>query len=505
MGALTLKSFPFILRGWDIKNYDSIDPTDSFGQETKVYINKNHVIKIEPQFSNNSSYTWLTDKGRQFFDSIFGEMSENNTQLEHLPVKTTNRTFYTFDIFNFKSTNRHFSSFLLLVCDAPDFWKLKLQDPTPTSYYLIHIGVFLMLLALLGFLLQGKIFKNFSKKSKLLLLLISSIISLYFGYYVLATYIFVGAVFLYIGLEKLKFGKQELKLENHKIDCEVLPDIFELKYYHIIFIILTLTIIFFFNVLISAFYFTFIVLGYMSAVLKLNIYDAIPKKLYLYLKNHKKDLNTIKYHWSTNFFFLKIFNRLTLVSLPLGVFVLALALPFHIDNDPVLLLNLYEICIISCITFIVSFLTDIYIILFGNSSVLQKFGGFCYKCAVYGTLGLSGGHPTEKQFLHNSFDKLGFKWQPTLFTNIPRVLAGLPIVNDYDQFWGDHLIQKYLPEITQEQYTSKYNNIVTQIDSVKANRVLIENWDTVSKNATKQELNRVSLGTGYMSNIANRR
>jgi NADH dehydrogenase/NADH:ubiquinone oxidoreductase subunit G len=118
MGALTLKSFPFILRGWDIKNYDSIDPTDSFGQDTKVYINKNHVIKIEPQFSNNSSYTWLTDKGRQFFDSIFGEASEKNTELNHLPVKTTkqwealfqtiNRTFYTFDICNFKSANKHF-------------------------------------------------------------------------------------------------------------------------------------------------------------------------------------------------------------------------------------------------------------------------------------------------------------------------------------------------------------------------------------------------------------
>lgn len=118
MGALTLKSFPFILRNWDVINYDSLDPTDAFGQETKVYINKNQVIKIEPQFSNNSSYEWLTDKGRQFFDGIFGEMSEKNTQLNSLPVKTTkqwealfktiNRTFYTFDICNFKNANKQF-------------------------------------------------------------------------------------------------------------------------------------------------------------------------------------------------------------------------------------------------------------------------------------------------------------------------------------------------------------------------------------------------------------
>lgn len=118
MGALTLKSFPFILRGWDIKNYDSIDPTDSFGQETKVYINKNQVIKIEPQFSNNNSYQWLTDKGRHFFDGIFGEVTEKNTQLGNLPVKTAkqweslfktiDKTFYTFDICNFKNANKHF-------------------------------------------------------------------------------------------------------------------------------------------------------------------------------------------------------------------------------------------------------------------------------------------------------------------------------------------------------------------------------------------------------------
>ena len=73
MGALTLKSFSFVLRSWNVRSYDSIDPTDSFGQETKVYIQKNQVIKIEPQFANNTLSPWLTDKGRQFFDSIFGK------------------------------------------------------------------------------------------------------------------------------------------------------------------------------------------------------------------------------------------------------------------------------------------------------------------------------------------------------------------------------------------------------------------------------------------------
>jgi len=118
---------------------------------------------------------------------------------------------------------------------------------------------------------------------------------------VLWAYLFVGAIFWYIGLEKLKFNKKKLELENYKINSEVLPSIFVLKYCHVIFIILTLTIVFFFNVFIGAFYFIFIILGIVCGFLKLNIYKAIPKELYLYLKDCRKDLNTIKYHWGLIF------------------------------------------------------------------------------------------------------------------------------------------------------------------------------------------------------------
>ena len=126
VGALTLKSFPFSLRKWDTVNYNSIDPTDSFGQATKVYVNKNQIIKIEPQFSNNSSYTWLTDKGRLFFDSIFGETFEKNSNLDNFPTKTTKqwkilfktvtKNFYTFNICNFKNSNKYY--FLIIFENA---------------------------------------------------------------------------------------------------------------------------------------------------------------------------------------------------------------------------------------------------------------------------------------------------------------------------------------------------------------------------------------------------
>nr|UDP55433.1 NADH dehydrogenase subunit 11b [Schizostauron trachyderma] len=72
MGALTLKSFPFELRGWDIEKFESIDPTDGFGSNTRVYINKNQVVQIEPDYNIHTLNTWLTDKGRQFFDGVFG-------------------------------------------------------------------------------------------------------------------------------------------------------------------------------------------------------------------------------------------------------------------------------------------------------------------------------------------------------------------------------------------------------------------------------------------------
>lgn len=125
MGALTLKSFPHVLRGWEVRSYESIDPTDSFGQDTRLYIDRNQIVKIEPQFSNTASTMWLTDKGRQFFDGIFGEFStsqktskldsnavvRSNKQWDHI-FETIRKTFYIFDICNFKYSNKH--SFILV-------------------------------------------------------------------------------------------------------------------------------------------------------------------------------------------------------------------------------------------------------------------------------------------------------------------------------------------------------------------------------------------------------
>lgn len=71
MGALTIKQFPFELRNWEVRKLRSIDPTSGFAHDTVVYLTKNQVILIEPVYNSHNLISWITDKGRLFFDGIF--------------------------------------------------------------------------------------------------------------------------------------------------------------------------------------------------------------------------------------------------------------------------------------------------------------------------------------------------------------------------------------------------------------------------------------------------
>lgn len=71
MGALTLKSFPHESRGWEIKNFDSVDPTDSYGSDTQVYVNKRKILLVEPGFEFFLSNSWLSDKSRHVFEGAY--------------------------------------------------------------------------------------------------------------------------------------------------------------------------------------------------------------------------------------------------------------------------------------------------------------------------------------------------------------------------------------------------------------------------------------------------
>jgi hypothetical protein len=112
MGALTLKSFPFELRGWDIEKFESIDPTDGFGSDTRVYLKNNKIIQIEPDYNMYSFNSWLTNKGRQFFDGIFNDPNTADTNINQSWYKTLQsiqKNIYLFEHCNLQSKNVYYT------------------------------------------------------------------------------------------------------------------------------------------------------------------------------------------------------------------------------------------------------------------------------------------------------------------------------------------------------------------------------------------------------------
>ena len=95
MGALTLKNFPFELRGWEIEKVESFDPTDGYNSTTLIYLNKNQIVQIEPLF-NMYENNWLSDKGRHFFDAIFETTFENKKSWLKVYDKIV-KTIYVFE------------------------------------------------------------------------------------------------------------------------------------------------------------------------------------------------------------------------------------------------------------------------------------------------------------------------------------------------------------------------------------------------------------------------
>ena len=141
MGALTLKSFPFELRGWDIEKFESFDPTDSFGSNTRVYINKNQIVQIEPDYNIYNYNTWLTDKGRQFFDGIFGtwSISEKTEVQSESWFKLLNKMIKTIYIFDHCNKQNNKSYFFTIVFDNLSIEVLNILLFISQSYSFIKL------------------------------------------------------------------------------------------------------------------------------------------------------------------------------------------------------------------------------------------------------------------------------------------------------------------------------------------------------------------------------
>lgn len=72
VGALTAKPYPFVSRNWELKKFDSIDFSDGFGSDLKVFLKNNKIVKIVPNFSQDiGEINWISDKTRFFFDGLF--------------------------------------------------------------------------------------------------------------------------------------------------------------------------------------------------------------------------------------------------------------------------------------------------------------------------------------------------------------------------------------------------------------------------------------------------
>ena len=123
-----------------MKNYESFDPTDPFGKNTIVYVHNSRILKIEPQFSSDSLNSWLTDKGRLFFDTFFGKAESpapSGIILWEKLFKSILKMTNIFNLCSFKTASKFFFvlifenvsleivSFLCLISQLNSFIKIK--------------------------------------------------------------------------------------------------------------------------------------------------------------------------------------------------------------------------------------------------------------------------------------------------------------------------------------------------------------------------------------------
>jgi NADH dehydrogenase/NADH:ubiquinone oxidoreductase subunit G len=143
MGALTSKDSSFELRDWDVENFESLDPTDNFGTKTSIFVKDGEVIQIEPCYDTFTYRTWLTDRGRQFFDSVFKIKKKNKHKINWFNIFKTivltvylseystfyktknNKKFFTTV---FENTGLNLLSYLKIVSESHSFLKIRKSE-----------------------------------------------------------------------------------------------------------------------------------------------------------------------------------------------------------------------------------------------------------------------------------------------------------------------------------------------------------------------------------------
>nr|YP_009495488.1 NADH dehydrogenase subunit 11 [Toxarium undulatum]AWQ64135.1 NADH dehydrogenase subunit 11 [Toxarium undulatum] len=77
VGALTVKSYPFVGRNWELKIAYSSDYSDGFGLPIQLFLKNNKIVKILPGLLKHRVITnWISDKARFAFDSMFSPLKQ---------------------------------------------------------------------------------------------------------------------------------------------------------------------------------------------------------------------------------------------------------------------------------------------------------------------------------------------------------------------------------------------------------------------------------------------
>lgn len=71
IGALTSKKYAFISRNWELKSFESIDFTDSMGNNIRIDTKGTFIYRILPSINENINEEWISDRIRFYnFDMI---------------------------------------------------------------------------------------------------------------------------------------------------------------------------------------------------------------------------------------------------------------------------------------------------------------------------------------------------------------------------------------------------------------------------------------------------
>jgi NADH dehydrogenase (ubiquinone) Fe-S protein 1 len=131
VGALTSKPYAFLARNWELKKFESVDFSDSFGSNivihTRNFLNsknlknvktpqKDQILRILPKLNNELNESWISDKTRYSFDGVifnrFNSLEHTDLFLSKKQTFLTWNTFFlNFSLEKFKNCLKTFNLF----------------------------------------------------------------------------------------------------------------------------------------------------------------------------------------------------------------------------------------------------------------------------------------------------------------------------------------------------------------------------------------------------------